>query len=177
MLQETEVDRALFGQKGITYDKGLAYLDAISFFWTLGIFGDKDPADFAKKRLKCGNDLERDVRTLDQILSLLHTVTDEEELKLMLFKAFNRAPAVMDTTLLPDVADDIGLQMRTLQIPHTWEDIKIYGDDIKDISGLGEGPEIGLYKEQVLRDALMNRFNWADRKESLEYLNNFLNGN
>ena len=176
LLDETGVDRALFGQKGLHFDKGLNWLDEISFFWTLGILGTDDPAKFAKKRLKCGNDLEKGIRTLDNILFFMNTTQDEEDLRFLLFKAFNHAPAVMDTTLLPDIADDIALQMRTLQIPHNWDDIQIDGDDVKEISGISEGPEIGFWKEQILRDALMNRFHWSDRESSLEYLKNLLHG-
>ncbi|MHA1677868.1 MAG: hypothetical protein ACTSW3_03685, partial [Promethearchaeota archaeon] len=84
------------------------------------------------------------------------------------------APDVMDAIILPDVVDEITLKMRTLEIPMNWEDIQINGDDAKAIGGLKEGPEVGFIKEKILRDALMNKFNWANREDSLKYLENLL---
>lgn len=174
LLHETGLDKALFGKKMLHYDDGLDHLDTISFFYVLGLLGDVNPGDFVKKRLKAKNELEKNVRTVDNIFTLLPNVTEEEDLKFMLFKAFNYAPGAMDAVILPDAVEEIVVKMRTLEIPHGWDDIAIGGDDVKELGNLSEGPEVGLIKEKILRDALMNRFNWADRKDSLEYLENLL---
>ncbi len=176
LLFETDVDRALFGKKMVEPLRGgWEHLDAISFFFLLGICGDVDPGDFVKKRLKGGNTLENNVRTLDDIFNKLPFVsTDEEELKLMLFKAFNKAPGVMETAFLPDPAPSIVLLMRLCAIPMSEGDIQITGDDIKRIGNLEQGPEIGRIKEQILRDALMNRFDWKEKEPALEHLKNLI---
>jgi len=170
LIYETDVDVALFGKKMDHYEEGFDYLDKISFFYLLGISGDVDPADFLKKRLKGDNILVKDVKTLDHIFTRLPHESEEEDLKFMLFKAFNSAPNVMDAILLPEEVEEIVLQMRTLNIPHHWEDIKGDGDLIKQIGNLGEGPEIGIFKDRMLRDALMNRFDWKQRGSCIEYI-------
>jgi len=170
LLHETDVDWALFDKKMLHYEKGFDHLDEISFFYLLGILGDVDSADFVKKRLKGDNNLVLNVRMLDNMFKMIPLNTEEEDFKVMLFKVFNKAPDVMEAIILPDEVQDIRLQMRLQQIPMNWDDIQIDGDDIKDIGQLGEGPEIGLIKDRILRDALMNRFNWKNRTDSLEYL-------
>ena len=177
LLHETDVDEALFDKKMLKYDQGFENIDEISFFYVLGLLGDIDPADFLKKRLKADNRLVLNVRILDNIFKMLPLNTEEEDLKLALFKAFNKAPDVMEAIILPEEVQDIRLQMRIQKIPMNWEDIQIDGEDIKEISGIKEGPEIGLIKERILRDALMNRFNWKDRNDSLEYLEKLIYDN
>jgi hypothetical protein len=174
LLHETDVDIALFDKKMLKYDKGFEHLDPTSFFYVLGLLGDVSPGDFLKKRLKGDNRLEKNVRVLDRIFGMLPRTYEEEDLKYMLTKAFTSAPDVMDAVILPDEVDDIVLQMRTMKIPMNETDIKIGGEDIKEIGQLSEGPEIGIIKEKILRDALMNRFDWKNRERSLEYLQNLL---
>ena len=161
----------------LQYDEGLDHLDEISFFYVLGLLGDVNPADFLKKRLKGDNNLVKGVRVLDQIFEKLPHMKNEADLRVMLFKAFNKAPDVMEAIILPDEAQEIRLQMRMMKIPMDWDVIQINGDDIKDITGIKEGPEIGVIKERILRDALMNKFNWRNRKKSLEYLENLIYDN
>lgn len=170
LLYETDIDEALFGKKMNHYEEGFDYLDKISFFYLLGVSGDVDPANFLKKRLKGDNILVKDVKTLDYIFTRLPHETEEEDLKFMLFKAFNSAPNVMDALLLPEEVEKIVLDMRTLKIPHSWDDIKGDGDLIKQIGNLGEGPEIGIFKDRMLKDALMNRFDWKQRESCIEYI-------
>lgn len=177
LLHQTDVDEALFDKKMLKYDQGFEHIDEISFFYVLGLLGDVDPAGFLKKRLKADNRLVLNVRTLDNIFKNLPHTTREDDLKMMLFKAFNKAPDVMEAIILPEEVQNIRLQMRTMKIPMDWGVIQIDGDDIKEISGIEEGPEIGQIKDTVLRDALMNRFNWKDRTDSLEYLEKLIYGN
>lgn len=170
LLYETDVDIALFDRKMDHYDEVFGMLDKISFFYVLGIVGNVDPADFLKKQMKGDNILVKDVKTLDQIFTKLPHTTEEEDLKFMLFKAFQTAPNVMDALILPDEVEEIILDMRTLKIPHHWDDIKGDGDLIKQIGNLEEGQQIGIYKDQMLRDALMNRFNWKQKGSCIDYI-------
>lgn len=172
LLSKTGVDKALFGKEISTFDE-LGCLDVISFFYVLGLLGDVDPANFLKNRLKGDNVLVNDVRILDQIISELPKLKGEEEdLKFMLFKKFNKAPNVMNANALPKELDSLVNDFRNGNIPLTPEDIAINGNDVMVLGNLKEGPEVGKIKEKFQRDALMNRFNWKDRSDSLEYLQN-----
>jgi len=171
LIHETGVDKALFDKKMLHYEEGFEQLDVISFFYVLGLLGDVDPAEFVKKRLRGELRLEKDVRNLDKMFSLLPKMKDEENLKFMLSRIFSDSPALMDAIIIPEEVDEIVLQMRLGKIPKSLKDVMVNGDDVKVISqGRIKDKEIGNVLERVLRDALMNRFNWRDRRDSMEHL-------
>jgi len=174
LLHKTGVDKALFDKKMLTYESELEKLDPISFYYVLGLLGDVNPSKFIKTKLRGDNNTIKNVKTLDNIFKSLTTIDNDEDLKYMLFKAFNLAPEVMNSVILPGEVDEIIIQMSTKKIPMTWGDIEITGDDIQNVGGIKEGPEIGLFKEKILRDALMNRFQWNNREKSLAYLKKIL---
>ena len=177
LLHETDVDKALFDKKMLHYSEGFEYLDAISFFYVLGLFGDVDPGDFIRKRLKGEYKLEKDVRNLDKMFTELPKIQEEEDLKFMLSKLFSESPDLMDTIVIPNEVDDIVLQMRLAKIPKSMKNVMVNGDDVLTISqNKLQGREVGKVLDQVLRDALMNRFNWRDRRESMEHLAQIIYG-
>ena len=170
LIHDTGVDKALFDKK-MLHEEGFEQLDAISFFYLLGLLGDVDPAEFVKKRLKGELRLEKDVKNLDKMFSLLPKMREEEDLKYMLSKIFSDSPALMDAIIIPEEVDAIVLQMRLGKIPKSLKDVMVNGDDVKVISqGRIKDKEIGNVLERVLRDALMNRFNCRDRRDSMEHL-------
>ena len=171
LIHETDVDKALFDKKMLHYPEGFEYLDAVSFFYVLGLFGDVDPGDFIRTRLKGEYRLEKDVRNLDKMFSELPKIYEEEDLKFMLSKLFSDSPSLMDAIIIPDEVDDVVLQMRLGNIPKSMKSVKVNGDDVLTISqGRLKDREIGKVLDRVLRDALMNRFKWNDRRDSMEYL-------
>jgi tRNA nucleotidyltransferase/poly(A) polymerase len=171
LIHETDVDKALFDKKMLQYPEGFEYLDVVSFFYVLGLLGDINPGDFVRNRLKGEYRLEKDVRNLDKMFDNLSKITEEEDLKFMLSKLFSESPSLMNVIIVPDEVDDIILQMRLAKIPKSLRDVMVNGDDVITISqGKLEGKEIGNILNKVLKDALMNRFNWKDRRESMEHL-------
>jgi len=175
LLSKTGVDKALFDKEMQTYTE-LGKLDTASFFYVLGLLGDVNPANFLKKRLKGDNVLVNNVRILDEIITALPELKhDEENTRFMLFKKFNKAPIIMDADALPTELDGFVRDFKNGIMPMTPEDIAINGDDVMVLGNLKEGPEVGRFIEKFQRDALMNRFNWKDRADSLEYLENLIN--
>jgi len=171
LIREIDIDKALFDKKMLIYKEGFEYLDAVSFFYVLGLLGGVDSADFVKTRLKGEFRLEKDVRNLDKMFKELPKIYEDEDLKFMLSKFFSESPSLMDASIIPDEVDDIVLQMRLAKIPKSLKDIMVNGDDIITISQGGlKGKEIGNVLDKVLRDALMNRFNWKNRRESMQHL-------
>jgi len=175
LMKQSGIDKALFDKEMLDYPEGVGMMDKASFFYVLGLLGDVDPANFLKKRLKGDNELVGDVRTLNNIITKLPTLNDEEDLRFFLFTSFNKSPKVMDADALPQELDDIVHEFKMKNIPMTPKDIAITGDDIMFMGNLKEGPEVGAITEKIQRDALMNRFNFANRQDSLEYLENLLN--
>jgi hypothetical protein len=176
LIHESDVDLALFDKKMIFYEEGLGHLDTISFFWTLGVLGGVDPADFIKTKLRGDNRLEKNVRTLDHVFTAMPNLSEEGDILFTLSKAFSKAPDIMEAVILPNEISEIVLKMRLCQIPLNLQDVAINGDDIIQMSPKIKGEEIGLILEKTLRDALMNRFNWKDREASLKYLEEIIFG-
>jgi tRNA nucleotidyltransferase/poly(A) polymerase len=177
LIHETDVDKALFDKKMLNYPEGFEYLDAISFFYIIGLFGDVDPADFVKTRLRGELRLEKDIRNLDKMFTELPKIQEDEDLKFMLSKLFSESPALMDAIIIPDEVDDIVLQMRLGKIPKSLKNVMVNGDDVLTISqNKLQGKEVGKVLDRVLRDALMNRFNWRDRRDSMEHLAQIIYG-
>jgi len=174
LIHETNVDKALFDKKMLKYDKGFENLDEISFFYMLGLIGDQNPAEFYKNKLKGKVEIEKAIETLDQILTLWPRFHENEDKRYLVFKAIKKSPLIINVTILPKDFDDIILNMRMNKIPMKSSDIQINGEDIILIGNIKEGPEIGLFLEKIYRDALMNKFNWKNRNNSIDYLENLL---
>ena len=140
LLYKSGVDIALFEKKMLEYDRGLEYLDAISFFYILGLLGDIDPSNFVLHRLKGEVKLAKDVRTLEKIFTKLPLVEHDKEDLLL-------------------------------------KSVQVNGDDVIAFSaGSLKDKEVGIMLERVLRDALMNKFNWKDRRNSTDYLVSLIYG-
>jgi tRNA nucleotidyltransferase/poly(A) polymerase len=169
LLHRTEVDKALFGKKMLEYSDGLDRLDATSFFYVLGLLGGVDPAMFVKNRLKGDANLQKNVKTLDEILLKLHEITDKEEFLHMLFRKFEKAPQVMDAVILPEEVDEVVKKMKSGQLPMRMQDIKINGNDVIKMLGI-KGVEVGKVLDTMLRDALMNRYDWKNRVACISHL-------
>jgi len=171
LLHETDIDKALFDKKMLSYSEGFEYLDTASFFYVLGLLGDVNPGDFIRVRLKGEARLEKDVRNLDKMFLNLSKIREEEDLKFMLSKIFSESPSLMDAIIIPDEVDSIVLQMRLRKIPKSLRDVMVDGNDVMTISqNRIQGRKVGEILDRVLRDALMNRFNWMDRRASMEHL-------
>ena len=172
LLSETNIDVALFGKKMLKYDRGLENLDHTSFFYVLGILGDVDPEKFILNRLRGYKTLAKEVKTLDKLLTILpHIEHDEEELKLMVSKSLVEGPSVAESLLLPDSINQIIFDMCSKKIPFSIKNVQVNGDDILLFSQETiQGKAVGKMLDRILRDALMNKFNWKDRKASVDYL-------
>lgn len=174
LLNKSGLDKALFDKKMDVFNEGFENLDEASFFYVLSILGNVNTRNFIKDRLKGTNDLVSDVTALDTIMGFVSRNIDEKDLLFNLFKIFNKNPKIMDAVILPKEVDDIILKMRSGKIPLNINDIPISGEDIKIMGNFKEGPEIGFIKEKIIRDALMNKFNWKSREDSINYLERIL---
>ncbi|MDD5648997.1 MAG: hypothetical protein PHF86_01025 [Candidatus Nanoarchaeia archaeon] len=174
LLQETNVDLALFNNKISTYD-GIYYLDEVSFFYTLGILGGISPSDFIKNRLKGERLLEKDLQTMEKIFKLFPTINNQEDLRLFLSKSFTVSPRIMQSKIFPSEIENIIKLMLKNKIPTTLKDLNIDGNDILILSNNEiKDKALGEVLEKIMRGALMNDFNWKDRLDSLNYLGNVI---
>ena len=111
------------------------------------------------------------------MFSNLQKNLDDIELKLMLSKIFSDSPNLMDIIILPKKAERVVIDMRLERIPFSLKSVQVTGDDVIMISlGKLKDKEIGTILSQVLRDAMMNKFNWKDRRESMEHLASLVYG-
>ena len=171
LLHETGVDVALFDKEMLHYDEGFDYLDPVSFYYMLGLIGDVDPYTFYMKRLKGNTETGNQIKILDTLITDWVKVDDEEKLYLVM-KAITKIPRLDDIALLPPEVDDIVKQMRMNKIPMTKDDVPISGDDIMRMYDIPPSQRVGQILDQVYKDALLNKFNWKDKKATLEYVYN-----
>ncbi|MFW6310695.1 MAG: CCA tRNA nucleotidyltransferase [Nanoarchaeota archaeon] len=174
LLKETQLDRTIFGKEMMGIPEDLGILDSISFYYIMALLGGVDPEYFLRVNLKANNEIIRDVATLDKIFGYINIV-DEEEKRWRLLKDFSKAPNVRDAVILPNDIDDIVLQMRTGKIPMTMKDLRVNGNDVITVSKETfdidiKGTEIGRILELLMRDALMNRFDWTSSYETFSKL-------
>ena len=175
LIHDTRTDVALFGRKMDTLNKGFEKLDKVSFFYTLGILGKQEPAMFVRDRLKGDGNLVKAVQTLEQIFSLLPKLCllpdslGDEELRFMLFKAINKSKDISEVNIFPDEINEIISLMESKLIPSSMKDINANGDDVMALFNL-KGEEVGLILEKLLRDALMNKFDWKDRASCIDHI-------
>lgn len=173
LLHETDVDKALFDKKMIYYDEGFDKLDPISFYYMLGIIGGQNPAKFYKERLKGGFRMAKVIDTLDRLLDDWHNIKEDEDYKFAAFTALKIAPELKGAGLIPFEMEQIVKDMESGLIPSGPKDILLTGNDVMNVLGV-KGREVGFVMERIQRDALMNKFNWKDRNDSMEYLTNMI---
>ena len=169
LLHQTGVDEALFDEKMLHYDKGMEYLDKISFYLVLGLVGNVEPFEFYMKRLKGNTKMGANIKALDKIL-LKWEQLDEVEKRYLVMQTMAKTPDVADAILIPDEMGEIVLKMRTKKIPMVPGDVPISGDDIQNIFNIPPGKRVGEILEEIRKDALMDVFDWKSRSSTLGYV-------
>lgn len=170
LIERSDLDKALFGEK---FSKdGFEYfddLDLVSFYYVLGNLGHKVPWKFYKERLKGDVPVTKALMTLEKFFSKIDESKPEEENKWNVFQMIKTSPMLIDTEVLPEVATKIIAQMKAGKIPMKEGDIPVNGNDIMDKFGVKD-EEVGNIKNQMYKDALMNKFDWKNKQKTLKYL-------
>jgi tRNA nucleotidyltransferase/poly(A) polymerase len=170
LIHETDVDVALFDKKMLKYEEGFEKLDIVSFYYVLALVGDVDPEQFYLKRLKGHADVGKAIKTLDTLIEIWSRLSEEEDKRYTLFKAVQKAPMVIDAVALPPDAAEMAEEMKNHETPMSPSDIKITGDDIKEITKLPEGKNLGIFIEKIQRNALMNKFDWKSHQACVKHV-------
>lgn len=170
LIEKSDLDKALFGKKfskdGFEY---LDNLDLVSFYYVLGNLGSVNPAKFYQTRLKGEAVIVKALMTLDKYFSKINSSNSEEENRWNVFQMIKSSPIVTDSIVLPEIARKIIQDMRSKKIPMKEGDIPVNGNDIMELFGVKD-EEVGRIKNQMYKDALMNKFNWKDKQKTLKYL-------
>ena len=169
LLHQTGIDVALFDKEMLHYDEGFDYLDAISFYYMLGLIGDVDPYTFYMKRLKGNVQIGKGIKVLDDLITKWNRADNDEDKRYLAFDALSKVPQLIDVVLIPIEMDHIIGKMETKEIPMFAKDIPLTGNDIMEMFNVS-GEQVGIILERIRRDALMNRFDWHSREDSIEYL-------
>lgn len=176
LLYQTDLDRVLLGNKILYYEDYLNKLDPASFFYTLGVLSDTDPAEFVMDRLKCSTSMYKAVKGINDLVTGFISGMPEDELRFSIAKSIKESPAIKNSVILPPEIKKIIGFFRFGRIPSSITDLPITGDDVIEISG-GElkGRAIGEVLERLFRDALMMRYQWKSRSKTIKILENIIN--
>ena len=123
------------------------------------------------KKLK-GSDKQKvgtAIKVLDDLL-LKWNQSSEVVQKYLVMKAVTKVPKIADAILAPEEMDDIVLDMRMNKIPMTKSDVPITGDDVMELYNIPQSATVGKTLDTMYMAALMNKYNWKDRKATIDYL-------
>ena len=169
LIKDINLDQVFFNNKMTT--KTFTHdLDEISFFLMLGKLGKVNPSKFAKTRLKCDANLEKNIQVLDNLVSKLPYANDTDR-RMIVFDAFNKAPEVFESSLLPLSACLIFLEMESGIIPKSIKDINLNGDEIMELFNI-KGPKIGKLLRELLNAALLHQVDWTNKDECIKFISN-----
>jgi tRNA nucleotidyltransferase (CCA-adding enzyme) len=172
LLKDTNIDEALFNKK-INIDFNINYTDKVSFFYLLAKLGDVNPEEFFKNRLKGDYDTAKNIKALDNLLKIKED--NEEEKRLKIFKIISKYPTIINSNIIPEDIRIILKKMINNEIPTFMSDLKINGDDIIILSNNKiKNEKIGILLDIIIKNALMNNFNWKSKKESINILKNLI---
>lgn len=172
LIQKIGLDKILFGgylKKDDEID--FSNLDPVSFYWSLGTIGSIIPYNFYMKKLKGNAKMGKSIQALDMLLNINIDKTKEEDLRYDIILALEKAPEIEKAVILPIEIDNIICHMNNKIIPKSFKDIPISGTDIEEVWGL-KGPDVGSVLKYIHKKALMNKFNWKNREDSLNFLEN-----
>ena len=169
LLHETGVDVALFDKPLLEYREEFDHLDAVSFYYMLGLIGGQDPYTFYMKRLKGNIKIGSAIKILDKITVEWYQAIEVER-RYLIMNGITKIPNLDDIELLPPAATDIISYMKSGKIPTTKADVPISGEDIMELFNIPQSKEVGKTLDIMYKAALMNNYNWKDRNDTIDYL-------
>lgn len=168
IMYQTDIDKALFGNKFIQNDfSNLEHLDPISFYFVLATLGNKNPTEFYSQRLRGEYNMTKALQTLDKYFDKFSG--NEEDIKWNVFLMLKNSPQLENSVILPNNVIDIIEDMKNGNIPMKLGDIPVNGNDIMEKFDIS-GEEVGERIYKMYKDALMNRFDWKSKEATLKYL-------
>jgi tRNA nucleotidyltransferase/poly(A) polymerase len=174
-MHKSDMDKALFGKKFINTDfSDFEGLDEVSFYYILGVLGGVTPSQFYKQRLKGEFVIIKALQTLEAYFGKFIDFApgmkkSEAETKWNVFQMLRTAPSLKDALVMPETAWKVIKEMKAGKIPMKLGDIPVNGNDIMDKFGV-KNEEVGNIMSMMYKDALMNKFDWKNKNETLKYL-------
>jgi len=171
LLEKSNLDKALFNQKFTIKDFNyFDNLDIVSFYYVLGILGDKTPSKFYRERLRGEANIIKALETLEKHFDVLEG-KPEAELKWTIFLMLKSSPVLKDAKIITQDASKVIKDMKAGKIPMKLGDIPVNGNDIMNKFGIKD-EELGNIISKMYQDALMNKFDWKNKDKTLKYLEN-----
>jgi tRNA nucleotidyltransferase/poly(A) polymerase len=168
LIFKTDIDRVLFGQK--MFFETLSYrYDPASFYHTLASYGNVDPYTFYKDTLRGDTHVAKNIKALDDFMNKWYDTGLEEQKRYLLFQLSVKYPIAFTADVMPRETERIVKMMKAKEIPMDTLDLHFTGDDIINMKQV-DGKKVGEIKETMIKDALMNRYDWQSREKTLYYL-------
>jgi len=142
--------------------------DALSFYYTLAKSCGTDPSDFYMNFLNGNVKMGLALTKLDQLM-FLDDSTPEEYVRFLVFENVQRAPMIEFAVVLPNRIVQILDMMNTGELPKSVQDIKISGNEIKEIFPDITGPKIGQAIDFMRKQALISEYDWTSKKATLKF--------
>ncbi len=169
LIEKSDLDKAMFGQK---FSKdGFEYfdnLDLVSFYYVLGNLGHVTASTFYKNRLKGEYNVFKALLTLEKHFDKFDE-NNPGQLRWNVFQMLKVSPMTINARVLPKSVHDVIKIMKAGKIPMKDGDIPVNGNDIMELLNV-KNEEVGKIKNRIYYDALLNKYNWKSRNETIKYL-------
>jgi len=169
LIEKSDLDKAMFGQK---FSKdGFEYfdnLDLVSFYYVLGNLGHVTASTFYKNRLKGEYNVFKALLTLEKHFDKFDE-NNPGQLRWNVFQMLRVSPMTINARVLPKSVHDVIKIMKAGKIPMKDGDIPVNGNDIMELLNV-KNEEVGKIKNRIYYDALLNKYNWKSRNETIKYL-------
>jgi len=171
LIEKSDLDKGLFDKKFSNKDfENFDNLDIVSFYYILSFLGDKDPVKFYRDRLKGEAEIVKALDTFEKYFERFSEDKSEEEVRWNVFVMLKTSPILQNVKILPLRAKKIIKMMKDGIIPMKLGDIPVNGVDLMNNFPIGAGEELGGAIQFMYKEALINKFNWKDKDETINYL-------
>lgn len=143
-------------------------LDEASFFYYV-CRHNPDPSEFYMANFKGESRIALGISNLKQLIEMTKD-TDERLYRLTVFNMLKKSDVIKTCVLLPDRAKKVISMIDRKAIPGSASDLKINGNDVKSEFPEFSGQQIGNLLNDIYMGALMKRFKWKSRNDSIEYM-------
>jgi tRNA nucleotidyltransferase/poly(A) polymerase len=143
-------------------------LDEVSFFYYI-CRHNPDPSAFYMSNFKGEARIALGISNLKHLIQTANR-SEERVYRLTIFNMLKKSDIIKTCVLLPIRAQKVISLMDRKVIPVSASDVKINGNDAKVEFPEFSGQQIGKLLDDIYMGALMKRFKWKNREDSIEYM-------
>jgi len=173
LMYDTDLDFFLFKHKFFKVRfKNFDGLDKLSFYYLVFGWANVLSSKFYSDRLKGNSEMTKAIEILEKIevFEADKGCDDESNNRFFIMKMIKNSNLILESKWFLGKEGKVIKLMKSGKIPIKFGDIQFTGDDIIKYNKSLKGKEIGVIYDQMYKDALVNKYNWKNREDTLFHL-------